>query len=82
MVEPPIRGRLSEQLIDIAEAFTEIGLRVSASTPTPTFQAIVDATVELMPNAHAASITQLTSGTFETVAATSQFAVSADKLQY
>ena len=39
-------------------------------------------TIERVPGAHAASITQLGNGAFVTVAATSEFAVSADKIQY
>ena len=33
MAHDPNRGRLSEQLADIADAFTEIGLRVSGRLP-------------------------------------------------
>jgi hypothetical protein len=82
MVQDPHPGRFSEQLADIADAFTEIGLCLSGATSAATFQAIVDVTVERVLGAHAASITQLADGAFVTVAATSQFAVSADRIQY
>jgi hypothetical protein len=82
MAQDPNRRWLSEQLAVIADAFSEIGLCVSGSTSASTFQAIVDVTVERVPGTHAASITQLANGAFVTVAATSQFAVSADKIQY
>jgi len=75
-------ARLSEQLADIADAFSEIGLRVFGATSAATFQAIVDVTLERVLGAHAASITQLTDGAFATVAATSEFAAAADRIQY
>ena len=75
-------SRLSQQLSDIADAFTEIGVRLSAATATSAFKAIVDVAVERVPGAHAASITTFGDGAFVTVAATSQFAVSADSIQY
>lgn len=82
MALDPNRGRLSEQLADIADAFDEIGLRVSSATTASTFQTIVEATLERVPGAHAASITQLADGVFVTVASTSEFAVAADQIQY
>jgi hypothetical protein len=81
MLEAPNPGQLTEQLAEIAQAFAEIGLRVSASN-AHVFQAIVDVTVERVPAADAASITQLSNDRFVTVASTSAVAVSADKIQY
>jgi hypothetical protein len=82
MAQDPNRRWLSEELAGIAEAFAEIGLLVSEATSASTFQAIVDVTVQRVLGAHAASVTQLLNGGFVTVAATSEFAVSADKIQY
>ena len=81
MLEAPNPGRHTEQLAEIAEAFHKIGLRVSA-TNASAFQAIVDVTVERVPAADAASITQFSNERFVTVASTSAIAVSADKIQY
>lgn len=82
MAQDPSGRWLSEQLAGIADAFTEIGLRVSGASSASTLQAIVDVTVERVRGAHAASITHLADDAFVTVAATSAFALAADKVQY
>ena len=72
----------ADQLGLIADAFTEIGGRVNASTIGSTFQAIVDVALHRVPGATAVSITTVNHVTFRTVAATSELARKADQIQY
>lgn len=82
MAEARTSARLAEQLVGIADAFAEIGHRVSAVTNASIFQAIVEVAVGRVPGAAAASITQAKGQKFVTVAATSELARSADEIQY
>lgn len=82
MAEAPTPARLAEQLVGVAEAFAEIGQRVSAVANASIFEAIAEVAVERVPGAGAASITQAKGQQFVTVAATSELARSADEIQY
>jgi ANTAR domain len=68
-------------LLEVAKAFEELEALLGAAHPAA-FEALVKVTVDRVPGAQSASITTLTNGTFQTVAATDDRAMRADAIQY
>jgi ANTAR domain len=76
----PFEG-IPSDLAKVALAFEDLGSLLEASDLGP-YDALVRVTVDRVPGAHAASITTLRRGTFETVATTDESALRADAIQY
>lgn len=82
MAEAQQAPQVADHLGVIADAFTEIGERVSEATVGSAFQAVVDVAVHRIPGAAAASMTTVNHVKFRTVASTSPIARQADEIQY